>query len=436
MFLQEISLIILQILFIYLFFNNPIFNLKTTSKIIETKYFTNIDLIILNIVIFLNLLIIISIFSISSKIFFYIYVLLICLMLIKKNSKKIKLNYNLKDIIILLLTIFLSLDLAYTLIFGWDVQWFWYLKALNFYQDQNFLNLNKLPVADYPHLGPYIWAFFWKYPFGDYEYLGRIVYIFFYVLAIFSFSETLKINNQLRSIVSLMIILATYKYNLFSGDSDTLVFIFVLFASKFINYLYQSENKNNQYTLILLLLGITNILFWIKHEAIFFIIFIISSIIIFNKLINKKNKFILICSCLFFILFKFIVLKFLEAPIASNQWYDLNDTIYFNIEEFYFRTKKILFYIFVYLIQNPIYLLNLPLMIISIKFLRNNSLNKSIIFFTILFFGFTFFAYFFKHKELEFQLRNSMTEFLFSVCGFYLLVFTNFVNSFFSKIKK
>ena len=66
MFLQEISLIILQILFIYLFFNNPIFNLKTTSKIIETKYFTNIDLIILNIVIFLNLLIVISIFSISS----------------------------------------------------------------------------------------------------------------------------------------------------------------------------------------------------------------------------------------------------------------------------------------------------------------------------------------------------------------------------------
>jgi hypothetical protein len=432
MFLQEISLILLQILFIHLFFYNPIIN----TKIIKIKYFTNIDLIILNIIIFLNISIIISIFSINSNYFFYIYLLLICLMLIKNFTKKIIFNFNITNMIILLVIFILSLDLAYTLLFGWDVQWFWYLKTLNFYQDQNFLNLNKLPVADYPHLGPYIWAFFWKFPFGNYEYLGRIIYIFFYVLAIFSFSETLKINNQLKYIFSLIIILGTYKYDLFNGDSDTLIFIFLLFAAKFINYLYQPENKNNQFQLILLLLGIANILFWIKHEAIFFIIFLISSIIIFNKLISKKNKLILIISCFFLILFKFFILKYLNAPVASGQWYDLNHTIYFDIEEFYFRTKKILFYIFVYLIQSPIYLLTLPLMIVSIKLIKNNSLNKSILFFTLIFFSFTFFAYFFKHKEIEFQIRNSMTEFLYSVSGLYLLVFSNFINNYFLKKNK
>ncbi len=435
MFLQEISLILLQILFIHLFFNNPIFNTKITNKIIKIKYFTNLDLIILNIIIFLNLLIIISIFSINTNYFFYIYILLICLMMIKNFTKKISFNFNFTNIIILLIVFILSLDLAYTLLFGWDVQWFWYLKALNFYQDQNFLNLSKLPVADYPHLGPYIWAFFWKFSFGNYEYLGRMVYIFFYVLAIFSFSETLKINNQLKSIFSLIIILATYKYNLFNGDSDTLIFIFLLFAAKFINYLYQPENKNNQFQLILLLLGIANILFWIKHEAIFFIIFLVSSIIIFNKLISKKNKLILIVSCFLLILFKFLILKFLDASIVSSQWYDLNDTIYFDIEEFYYRTKKILFYIFVYLVQNPIYLLTLPLMTVSTKFIKNNPLNKSIIFFTLIFFSFTFFAYFFKHKEIEFQIRNSMNEFLYSVSGLYLLVFSNFINSYFQTKK-
>ena len=144
----------------------------------------------------------------------------------------------------------LSLDLAYELLLGWDVQWFWYLKALNFYQDQNFTNLKELPLAGYPHLGPYIWGFFWKFPFNNYEYLGRIVYIFFYVLAIFSFSETLKINNQLRTIFSLIIIIATYKYQLFNGISDTLIFIFLLFAAKFMNYLYQLEKKKNQFPII------------------------------------------------------------------------------------------------------------------------------------------------------------------------------------------
>ena len=237
MYLQEISLIILQVLFIYLFFSNSILDKEIINKIIKVKYFTNIDLVVLNIIIFSNLLLLISVFSINSTYFFYTYILLISLALTKNFVEKIKINFSYKNIIILSLFFILSLDLAYELLLGWDAQWFWYLKALNFYQDQNFTNLKELPLAGYPHLGPYIWGFFWKFPFNNYEYLGRIVYIFFYVLAIFSFSETLKINNQLRSIFSLIIIIATYKYQLFNGISDTLIFIFLLFAAKFINYL-------------------------------------------------------------------------------------------------------------------------------------------------------------------------------------------------------
>ena len=199
MFQQEVSLIILQSLFIYLFFRFPIFSQKIQSIITKNKYLSNTDLVILNIIIFLNIFIFFSIFTIKIIYFYYTYLLLLSFMFVRNfNQKKISLSY--KDLIILLVTIILSLDLAYELIFGWDVQWFWYFKALNIYLEQSFLNLKILPVPDYPHLGPYIWGFFWKFPFNNYEYLGRIVYIFFYIIAIFSFSETLKINNQLRFI--------------------------------------------------------------------------------------------------------------------------------------------------------------------------------------------------------------------------------------------
>ena len=430
MYLQEVSLILLQILFIYFFFSNSILGEKISNKIINTKYFTNLDLIIINIIIFLNFLIFVSVLTINSTYFFYAYIILICLTLIKKFKKKIKINFSYKNVIILFIVFILSLDLAYTLEFGWDVQWFWYLKALNFYQDQTFLNLNKLPISAYPHLGPYIWGFFWKFPFGNFEYLGRIVYIFFYIFAIFSFSEILKINNYLKFIFSLFIVLATYKYSLFNGDSDILIFIFLLFAAKFTYYLYQPEKKKNHSLIIFSLLGISNILFWIKYEAMFFILFLIFSIIIYNKIINKKNKLIIISFFFSFILLRILILELLSVSLIDPASFGIQDTIYFSFSEFYYKITQILFYIFSFLIQNPIFLLTLPLMIISIKCLNKNSLNKTILLFSFVFFSFTFFAYFFKVSEIEFQLRYSLGEFLFSVSGIYLLVFANFLNKY------
>jgi len=435
MYLHEISLIIFQVLFIYLFFNNSIFNEKITNKIIKVKYFTNIDLVVLNVIIFLNLLILISVFSVNSTYFFYFYILLIILALTKNFLEKIKINFSYKNVIILLLFFVLSLDLAHELIFGWDVQWFWYLKALNFYQDQNFLNLNKIPLSGYPHLGPYIWGFFWKFPFNNYEYLGRIAYIFFYILAIFSFAETLKINNQLRSIFSLIIILATYNYNLFNGDSDILLFIFLLFAAKFVNYLYQSETKKNQFPIIFSLLGIGNILLWTKHEGIVFFMFLIFSIIIFNKLINKKNKLILITSCFFIILLRIVLLQILDVPVIDTE-FSANplDALHVNLQEFYYRITNILFFIFIFLIQSPIYLITLPLMIISIKLFKNDPLNRTLLLFTLLVSGFLFVAYF-SRTEVIFIAKYSMREIMNSCSGIYLLVISNLFNKYLSNNK-
>ena len=127
---------------------------------------------------------------------------------------------------------------------------------------------------------------------------------------------------------------------------------------------------------------------------------------------------------------RILILELLSAPLIDPASFGLQDTIYFNFSEFYYRITQIFFYIFVFLIQNPIFLLTLPLMIISIKCLSKNPLNKTILLFSFVFFSFTFFAYFFKVIEIEFQLRYSLDEFLFSVSGIYLLVFANFLNEY------
>ena len=435
MFQQEINLIILQSLFLYFFFKYSILNFKIQNIITKNKFLSNTDLMIVNILVFLNIFIFFSILTIKITYFFYTYLFLIFFIFFKNFNQKI-LFIDYKDLIILLITIILSFDLAYELIFGWDVQWFWYFKALNLYSDQSFLNLKNLPVSDYPHLGPYIWGFFWKFPFNDYEYLGRITYIFFYIIAIFSFSETLKINNQLRFIFSLLIILATYQYDLFNGDPDILIFIFLLFASKYIFYLYDPVNKKNHLILIVLLLAISNILFWIKQESIFFIMFLILSIIIFNKLINKKNKVILIASSIFLIIIKFVILEIISYPIFDTGWYELDKTSSFDLNDFYYRSTIIIFYIFAFSIQNPILIVSLPLMIYSIKILKKNALNKTLLCFTLMIFIFVFSAYFLKAIEIELQIKNSMGELLFGISGFYLITFSNIFNSYLRNNKK
>ena len=58
--------------------------------------------------------------------------------------------------------------MANELEFGWDAKFFWFLKTINFYQNNDLLSLSKLPATDYPHLGVYIWSFFWKFPFNAY----------------------------------------------------------------------------------------------------------------------------------------------------------------------------------------------------------------------------------------------------------------------------
>ena len=42
--------------------------------------------------------------------------------------------------------------------FAWDAKFFWFLKTINFFQENSLVNLDKLPATDY-HL-EHMWSFF------------------------------------------------------------------------------------------------------------------------------------------------------------------------------------------------------------------------------------------------------------------------------------
>ena len=98
---------------------------------------------------------------------------------------------------------------------------------------------------DYPHLGSFIWSFFWQFPFGHYEYLGRIFYVFLYVLSVFSISNSLKLETYEKIIFSILLILLTYNYKLFSGLQDIVIFSVILLFSRFAFIIFQKTHKIN-----------------------------------------------------------------------------------------------------------------------------------------------------------------------------------------------
>jgi hypothetical protein len=84
--------------------------------------------------------------------------LLVLFNLIKYKDFFIK---NLFFISLFLLILFcLFITIAQSAILTWDGAAHWFFKAQNFYQGNEYKDLKNLPFNYYPHLGPYIWAFF------------------------------------------------------------------------------------------------------------------------------------------------------------------------------------------------------------------------------------------------------------------------------------
>jgi len=427
--MTEIIEILIQILFTLFIILFPITLFKTDSKS-KISTFSFMDKLSINLIFLINILFFASILNVNSKYVLYLYVVSIIFLYFfnfrKFNFKNIKLDYYF--LVLLSFIILISIDIAHELYFAWDVQSHWFLKALSFFQDQKLDNLKNFTFADYPHLGTYIWSFFWKFPLNDFEYLGRITYAFIYVLSIFSIMECLKAHVYEKIIFAILLISLTYSYEIFSGSQDVLLFSLILITAKFAYYFFEKKLVPNRLQLILILLGAANIICWIKNEGIFYALFLLFCIFITNNLI-LKNKIALITGSLIIVSLRIFIYNFYNIELDPGV-FEFEKSLNFEFLLILEKIKIITFYLIIYLSQNPIYLLTIPVLTyITLKYPLKN-ITKFVIYFLILNFSFIYLTYLFMHSETELLARHSMKRVIFQTSGFYFLAIIILINNY------
>ena len=248
---------VIFILFFFLFhkfYNKNLFNVNTNT-IFQTFS--------INIIIFLNILLFFSFFNINSNIIYYFILILSFFNL--KNF-----NFLKKELIIFyfffIINIIFFISIVHNPILGWDGQAVWYPKVYNFFYGGNFFTLADSHYAEYPHLGSFLWFFFWKNSFLQLEYFGRLTFVFIYFVSIFLYFG-MENKNYKNILILFFMIFITYDKDLFAGYQEVLIFSLI----NIFMYFYISLKKKNFFFLIISIL-ICNSVIWIKNEGVFFII--------------------------------------------------------------------------------------------------------------------------------------------------------------------
>jgi len=314
--------------------------------------------------------------------------------------------------------------MANELEFGWDAKFFWFLKTINFYQNNDLLSLGKLPATDYPHLGVYIWSFFWKFPFNAYEYLGRIFYVSIYTLSIFYFCEIFKTSNLYKIILSSLIIITSYSGELFSGNQEVLVFSLVLISTK-LSYEILSKKNINPITNIIFLLLLFNAAIWIKNEGVFFIGFMLFLVLILSNITLGQKKILFIASASLIIL-RISIFVLLDTSLESFQF---DKTLNFaHFENLFTNIKIISFYFIVYMVSLPLILVGLILIVYNFYTFKVDKTQIFIICYMILNLIFIFAAFIFSFENVEWQVRVGLKRVMFETSGFYLITVAYLFN--------
>lgn len=418
----EILLIFLQILFLSLliFYSIPIlkYNVNGRNDLL--------DKLSINIIILTNLILFFSLTNLNDYILLIFLISLSVFFLIKKKENILK-KLDFKFFYIIFIIFFISLSLANKLDFGWDAKFFWFMKSVNFYENEKLLNLNKLPATDYPHLGSYIWSFFWKFPFNVYEYHGRIFYIFLYIISIFSFFEIIKVNLLNKIIYATLTIISTFSFELFSGNQEIIIFSLSLFCAKYCYLIFNNENKKKTTFYIFILLLIFNFAIWTKNEAIFLIGFFLVCIFFLANL-NKTHRTILIIGSLVIIFFRIMIYKLLNTSLES---FEFEKTISINhLDNLSNNIRIISFYIFIYLTQLPIMAIGLLILLFNIYKYKFDRLLIFVLIYFLFNILFIYGAFIFSMENVEWQVRVGLKRVMFETSGFYLITFAYLINKF------
>ena len=419
----EIFSILLSIISFIVIFSFPL-NYYNYNKIIFSYQLNIFDTILINLILNLNFLLFLSFFSLNLNIIFIIYILigfLLVLFNLKKYLQFFKKNFFLISFFVLILFC-LFINIAQSAILTWDGAAHWFFKAQNFYQGGEYKNLKDLPFDYYPHLGSYIWAFFWKNSLSQIEYSGRFFYIFIFLVSMFSLAQQLndKFSNIEKALLTFLIIYLSTNLFLLGGYQEYLIF-FVFFSFSRLFFLSQSLKKDsrNDVTPFFLLL-VSHLVLWTKQEGFFYYI-ILNLIFLIHYKKNLYYKFsYLIVSFVLLLIFIYIKshffgsLKFNENIIHPDL---INN---FNLSILSKKIFLILKYILISFLKYPIWILIILSSIIL--FTKHNFFYKNIFLYTFFFFSFSlvFLIFLQTTYDIEWLLPLTLNIIVFPISGFFI----------------
>jgi len=349
----------------------------------------------------------------------------------------IKENLSLKFFFIAI-NLFLFFDLAYNLEIGWDGLAIWLFKANNFYNGHSYFNLfeQEIIYKQYPHLGSYTWAFFWKNSLIEKEYFGRLFFQYIYVVSIFVIANSIKIFSNLKIIITIFcLILLSQDYdNTLQGYQDYLLFSLLIFAGKLIQTLTSRNNSNNLLLNIFFLLSVL-IIPWIKNEGAFYSVFLV--ILFFLLKTTYLMKFIFSFLVILNIGSHAFIIKFIYK-LENLYQFSFNTILLFfknfDISNLLIKISYIFLYLFHGFIKYPITILYLIGILYVIKYKKISSQNKSFLVFFFMQFFFIFSIYILSNEDLVWHLQTSIKRLVLQTSGFYLFISIWVINNFGKKL--
>ena len=430
--MTEIFAIISQFIFFFIIFLTP-FTPKVLNKFfsLEKNSLKFFDAHALNIIFFIYFCLFFSFLNVDLEIlfkFYLIFAVILLLMNFNRLKDEIKKDDYFKLCIFFIVTISIFFSLAQNVKLEWD-GFFWIEKALIFKNGLSIEELKKTEPSNYPHLGSYLWAFFWKNSILKLEYFGRFFYAYFYVVAvIIIFNISVFKNRNLLILISLIFILLTYEPYLLSGYQEYLIFSCLLISSRFIFLIDFNEFKRIK--LLYLTIFILYLNCWFKDEGlVYFLIFSIPLIFLLNVQYQKKIIFFLSIPALVYV--QLILENNLigVSNLTGLNTLDENLLALADINILVTKIFKIIYHILIAFIKHPIWLLILSSIFIFV--LKNFNFEKIIKYFLIcltLNFGFIF-AIFLTFPNLDFMLRLALDRLLFQTSGLYLILIIILMNN-------
>ena len=403
------------------------------SKTFISKKFFYLDIASFNLILNCNILLLISILPLSLKLsnllFVFIYSAAFIYIYLIKNF-----NFNLFKNFIQFISIFfiifliISTNVAGELKLGWDAQYFYYIKALFFIDNQNFSELKKFIHYSYhPHLGSFFWAFFSNLVPIKLEYFGRLFYVF-----IFCFSMFYVCHNNLKekftgNIIFILIIAILYIYERYSGLQEILIFSFLVILSKYFFLIKESKNT----WLIFFVILCSNLIIWFKAEGLVYTTILILSLN-FSYQISNKIKFYINLSYFFIIIFKVFIYQYFDFILNGQPFYSLDYISNLNFELILYKLKIILSYLFYYATQNVFFISGfLILLVLNFK-KKIDNYTRLLNYYFILNIIFILLVYGLRDLEIEYFVRSTLERIIFASSGFYVLltinIFKNYKN--------